>query len=108
MSSDDKLYLIKEDKTEQYKLEGGKFTKQPDLKISLTSLTSLNGYLFVTRSNGDRVLYDNNFELVMKAEDEVKEPIVQLLVIDSTKFLILYKKQRVELWDIQNEVIRTS
>lgn len=66
----DRLYAVREDKTEIFGLQAGKFSKLLEVKLSLTSLTVIGNYLLAINSSGDRILYDDQFELLMKSQEE--------------------------------------
>lgn len=100
LAPNDKLYVVREDKTEVYSLQAGKFAKLLEVKLCLTSLHSIGKNLLAINTSGDRILYDDKFELLMKAQEETKEPIAQMIPLDGNRFLILYRDQRLELWDV--------
>lgn len=70
LAPNDRLYAVREDKTEVFGLQAGKFNKLLEMKLSLTSLTSIGNNLLALNSSGDRVLYDGQFELLMKSEED--------------------------------------
>lgn len=105
LAPNDRLYAVREDRTEIYGVQAGKLAKLLEVKLNLVSLHSIGKNLLAVNSTGDRILYDGQFDLLMKSPEEITEPIVQILPAHGSRFLVLYGSQRLELWDEAKEEI---
>jgi hypothetical protein len=58
-----------------------------DIKINLSSIHSIGGYVLAVNPTGDRRLYDPRFDdLLVKADVETTEPIQQIVAVHPKKF----------------------
>jgi hypothetical protein len=69
--------------------------------MSILQASPFEDYLLVRKSDCF-ILYDNEFELVMKEDAEEKSKEFKILKVDGKKF-ILKTENKASLWDIEEE-----
>ena len=108
LSQDGRLYAIREEKVAvlESSIPSNTLKLKASVELQLSRVFLVGKHVLAVNKDGDRVLYDSDFELVMRSPSESSGSVVSIVEVSKEEFLVV-TCEVIERWNVKKEEVRT-